>query len=122
MPKFSERSELQLKTCCKELQDICNEAIKEMDFTVICGHRGEKEQNEAFERGASKLKYPNSKHNSNPSIAVDIAPYPIKWTDKKRFIELSKIMKRIAKEKNIELVWGGDWKMQDLVHFEIKKT
>jgi peptidoglycan LD-endopeptidase CwlK len=122
MPKFSERSLQQLNTCCHELQDICNEAIKEMDFTVICGHRGEKEQNEAFERGASKLKYPNSKHNINPSIAVDIAPYPIKWTDKKRFIELSKIMKRIAKEKNIELVWGGDWKMQDLVHFEIKKT
>jgi peptidoglycan LD-endopeptidase CwlK len=122
MPKFSERSLQQLNTCCHELQDICNEAIKEMDFTVICGHRGEKEQNEAFERGASKLKYPNSKHNTNPSIAVDIAPYPIKWTDKKRFIELSKIMKRIAKEKNIELVWGGDWKMQDLVHFEIKKT
>lgn len=120
MPKFSERSLQQLNTCCQELQDICNEAIKEMDFTVICGHRSEKEQNEAFERGASKLKYPNSKHNSNPSIAVDIAPYPIKWTDKKRFIELSKIMKRIAKEKNIELVWGGDWKFVDMPHYEVK--
>lgn len=120
MPKLSERSLKQLSTCCQELQDICNEAIKYFDFTVIQGHRGEREQNDAFNRGASKLRYPESKHNTNPSLAVDIAPYPIRWTDKKKFVELSKIMKRIAKEKNINLVWGGDWKFVDMPHYEVK--
>lgn len=48
-----------------------------MDFAVICGHRGETEQNAAFYAGKSKLKYPYSKHNSLPARAYDRVPYPI---------------------------------------------
>ena len=122
MPKFSRSSIDKLNTCCEELQDICHKAIKEYDFAVLFGHRGEQEQNDCFKRGTTKLRYPNSKHNSVPSDAVDIAPYPISWSNKKRFVDLSVIIKRIAKEKGINIVWGGDWgKFCDMPHYEVKR-
>jgi peptidoglycan L-alanyl-D-glutamate endopeptidase CwlK len=58
--------------------------ILEYDNTIVDGYRGKKEQNEAFERGDSQVKYPNSKHNSIPSEAVDSAPYEVNGIDWKR--------------------------------------
>ena len=76
MPKFSQRSLDQLSTCHESLQILCKEAIKRMDFVVLEGFRNQEKQDEAFRTGHSKLKWPNGNHNQNPSIAVDIAPYP----------------------------------------------
>ena len=91
-----------------------------MDFTVICGERDKVAQDEAYGKGASKLKYPKSKHNRKPSLAVDIAPYPIDWNNHARFTELAKRFKRIAENKSINVRWGGDFKgFKDLVHFEL---
>ena len=74
MPYFGRLSTQRLSTCDERLQDICNEAIKVYDFSVLCGHRDEIEQKKLFREGKSKLEYPHSKHNSIPSLAVDIAP------------------------------------------------
>jgi len=46
-----------------------------MDVTIVCGYRGEEEQNKAYTEKKSGLKFPQSKHNHAPSSAVDIAPY-----------------------------------------------
>ena len=36
------------------------------------------------------------------------------------FEALAKEFKKVAKEKGIEVVWGGDWKnFKDLPHFQI---
>jgi len=75
MNNFSETSKERLKTCHRDLQTLFGHVIQDYDCTIICGQRGEKEQNEAFEAGFSKLKYPDSKHNGKPSLAVDVAPY-----------------------------------------------
>lgn len=120
MSNFSKISLKRLNTCDPKLIKICQEAIKEYDFSVLCGHRGEKEQNQAFKEGRSKLSYPKSKHNVTPSKAVDIAPYPIDWNNIDRFIELSVIIKRIASENNIKIRWGGNFKnFKDYPHFEL---
>ncbi len=126
MPKFSRTSLQRLLTCDKRLQQLMQAVIKEQDIVVICGHRGEQEQNEAYEKGTSQLSYPYSKHNSDPSRAVDIAPYHadephIHWENVGEFIELSKIIKLIAKNLGINIIWGGDWKMKDYPHYEIKE-
>lgn len=119
MPKFSDRSKKNLKECHVELQEVINEAIKYFDFAVICGHRGEQEQNEAFNKGNSKLKYPKSKHNKKPSDAVDLAPYPIDWNNIERFKHLGFLILGIAKSKKINLRWGGLWtSFKDYPHFE----
>jgi len=119
MYKFGKKSKKNLNTCHEDLQIILKEAIKVYDFSVLCGHRGEKEQNEAFANGKSKLKYPKSNHNQLPSNAVDIAPYPIDWKDINRFYELAGIIKGIAHILDIGIIWGGDWKFfKDYPHFE----
>lgn len=120
MPHFGRSSKKKLATCDKRLQDICNEAIKYYDFSVICGYRGEKDQNEAFLRGASKAKFPQSEHNKSPSRAVDLAPYPIDWRDRERFRFLSYIIRGIADYQGVKLRWGGDFEsVSDMPHFEI---
>ena len=121
MYQFSKSSQKKLSTCHPFLQEICNELIKEVDFTVLCGHRGQEEQNEAFVKGASKLQWPDSKHNSFPSKAVDIAPYPIDWNNHVRFKDLASKFKAIAQHKNIQINWGGDFKsIVDMPHFELQ--
>lgn len=120
MAALGRRSKERLETCHSDLQDILEEAIKIMDFTVMCGERGEEAQTEAFDSGRSKVQYPNSKHNRSPSKAVDIAPYPVDWNDLERFHQLAGIIKGIAHEKGIEVRWGGDFtSFFDGPHFEL---
>ena len=63
---------------------IFNTAIRFTDITILEGYRNEEDQNKAFENGFSKLKFPNSKHNVYPSMAVDALPFPIDWKDTQR--------------------------------------
>jgi len=128
MPSFSNRSRIKLNEADPRLQKIMNEAIKIYDFTVLTAHRGKEEQNTAYENGYSKLRYPKSKHNKKPSLAVDIAPFPINYKNIKSFYFLAGIIKAIAYQMNISITWGGDWdddndftdnKFNDLVHFEL---
>lgn len=130
MYSFGQRSQERLATCHKDLQDIMNTAIKLIDFTVLWGHRGEQDQNKAFNAGRSKTTWPNSKHNQKPSMAIDIAPWPIDWHNKYRFYYMAGIVMGIAKEKGIDLRYGGDWdrdgelvdnSFDDLGHFELVK-
>ena len=128
MPHFSQRSLDRLATCDGRLQEILRAAIAHYDFTVLEGHRSEARQNQLYAEGKSKLRYPRSKHNSTPSRAVDVAPYPIDWNDRERFYYLAGLIMGIAKIKGIPLRWGGDWDrdtdfadntFDDLPHFEI---
>jgi len=75
MNHFSAISIERLSTCHKDLQILFSHVLLYYDCSVLCGQRGEKDQNEAYENGYSKLKYPNSKHNSEPSMAIDVLPY-----------------------------------------------
>ena len=128
MPSFGTSSQEHLDTCHKDLQAICNLVIEHYDFTVMEGHRSGKRQNELFRQGKSKLQAGESKHNSDPSRAVDIAPYPINWDDHSRFYLLAGFMFQAAAQLDVNLRWGGDWdgdwehddqSFMDLVHFEL---
>lgn len=128
MPHFSQKSMDTLATCDKRLQVIMMEVIQHFDCMIICGHRDEAEQNLAYQKGQSKLKWPLSKHNSTPSKAVDVAPYPLDWKDRNRFFYQAGIIMGIAAAKGIKIRWGGDWnkngllsdeKFSDLPHFEL---
>ena len=109
MPAFSETGRKRLETCDPRLQRVLNEAIKHWDFTVLAGHRGEAEQNEAFKKGNSTKRWPDSKHNTLPSLAVDIAPYPIDWTNLSRFQSLANRIIGLAAGMGIKLRSGLDW-------------
>jgi peptidoglycan LD-endopeptidase CwlK len=117
--KFGKASMKRLAECDPRLQKIAFELIKEMDVLVLCGHRGEKEQNEAFNLGNSKKRWPNSKHNKLPSLAVDLAPYPLSWSNIKRFKDMCKRIERIAEELNIKIKLGRDFSFKDYPHVEL---
>lgn len=135
MPKFSKASAEKLRTCSPELQILFNCVIKYFDCTIICGERGKEAQNRAYVDGFSTVKYPNSKHNSSPSKAVDVVPYPVEWmnTDRMRyFIGFVKGIAKILKEYGLmekEIITGIDWdndtdlsdtRFKDFPHFEVK--
>ena len=133
MPYYSKLSMDGLGTCDDRLQRVFNKVILYHDCKIICGFRGEEEQTEAYESKRSKVQWPNGKHNSFPSLAVDAAPYPIVWPETlkmlNRFKEgrgtIAQVMMAIkdlnrfycfagyvlgtAQEMGIPLRWGGDW-------------
>lgn len=128
MPKFGKKSRDNLSQCHSDLQLLFNAVIRYFDCSVTCGHRTESEQNEAFLKKKSKLKFPESKHNSFPSMAVDVSPYPINWDNLNRFYYFGGFVKGIAKSLGIKIRWGGDWdsdtevtdqNFNDLPHFEL---
>lgn len=146
MPKLSSKSMEKLKTCHSDLIFICEEVIKYYDFTVLEGARSLETQQKYFRQGLSKLDGINkkSKHQSYPSKAIDIAPYPLdfghglsgheKSKALARFYQLSGYMFMCCeylRDSGIvehKLRWGGDWdsdkefndqSFDDLPHFEL---
>lgn len=122
--KWSKASLAKLKTCDERIQALADMMLARSDFdlTITCGHRGEKEQQEAFDKGASKAKFGQSKHNNLPSLAVDICPYPINWNDKdERWQQMALNAMWCAGRLGFEIVWGGSFKsFKDMPHFELK--
>lgn len=143
MASFGKRSKDRLNTCHPDLQKICNLAIEYYDFSVLEGERTLEQQQAYFNAVPQRSKLDGikkkSKHQSSPSMAVDIAPYPIKWNGNKaraRFYMLAGYMFMASEllyasgEITHELKWGGDWdsdknfedqSFDDLPHFEIRK-
>lgn len=113
MPTLGKSSEQQLATCHHDLQLLARKAITYVDFTVLEGFRDEEHQNADYAKGVSKLKWPNGRHNKNPSDAFDFAPFPIDWSNKAvalgRFMLVSGVMLVCAKELAIEIRFGWDW-------------
>ena len=129
MYKFGSRSRKQMENIHPDLKKVLNEVIKYVDCSVLEGHRSGERQNKLFEEGRTKVKYPNGRHNANPSRAVDVVPYPIDWDDRERFHLFAGFVLGIAKSMGINLRWGGDWnqnfevddnQFDDFPHFEIK--
>jgi peptidoglycan LD-endopeptidase CwlK len=113
VPKFGAASEAQLVTCHPDLQRVLRKAIEVVDFSVVEGHRGEAAQNAAFAKGLSKVRYPHGKHNKNPSLAADVAPYPIDWSDRRasveRFVYVQGVIRACAHAEGVKIRQGLDW-------------
>ena len=128
MPRFGKKSKERLATCDERLQKVFNEVINYVDCSVVEGHRDERKQNQYLSEGKSKDQYPFGRHNTKPSRAVDVAPYPIDWNDRERFHLFAGFVLGIAYSMDISLRWGGDWnqnfevddnKFDDFPHFEL---
>lgn len=79
------------------------------------------EQNRAFDEGYSQLRYPASRHNSDPSMAVDLIPYPTGYNSIKEFYKMATYIMMAANELEIPIQWGGHWRnFKDYPHFELK--
>lgn len=135
MPKFSQKSFSKLCTCHPDLQALFYEVIKFFDCTILEGYRNEDDQEAAFAKGNTKLHWPDGKHNGSPSMAVDVTPYPINFSDEKLGLWFGGYVLGIAQRLKDEgkmthsIRWGGSWdglgklngvnELNDLVHFEL---
>jgi len=128
MPRFSDKSISNLTTCDTRLQQVLLRVVHDFDCTILEGHRDRERQNRMVDEGKSRVRWPDGKHNTVPSRAVDVAAYPIVWDDRERQTLFAGFVLATAKAMGIELRWGGDWSMDfevkdnqfdDLVHFEI---
>lgn len=111
MTAYSISSKTRLLTCSLPIQKIMEEAIKHIDIGITCGHRNEKDQQQAFLEGKSKLQFPFSKHNSYPSNAVDFVCFvdgKPQWS-KELTISTAFFIKGIAAGMGYKLRLGCDW-------------
>lgn len=140
MPRFGTTSGKRLDTADEKLQELFKEVVKHFDCKVLTGHRDRESQDAAFRAKRSRVRWPNSKHNSLPSKAIDVAPYPLRWPDKltgkaaeaewRRWYMFVGYVRGIAAEMGISIRCGADWdgdfdikdqNFHDLPHFEIKE-
>lgn len=130
MPRFSRGSMQRLKTCHEDLQLLFLTVVRNYDCTITDGHRDKATQDKYFKQGLSKLKYPESKHNKKPSMAVDVAPFVSGKLsfDHKQCYNFAGFVMATALTLGIKVRWGGDWDQDrdvkdqtfnDLVHFEL---
>jgi len=117
---------VKLASCQPELRRLVSEVSEGVDrgecpgvndIAVLCGFRGEKEQNAAYAKKASRLQWPNSKHNKLPSLAVDMAPYPIDWSlaGLPAFRALRKYTLTVAERLGIKIrIISWDWPHYEL--------
>lgn len=119
--RFGAGSMKQRATLHPELVVILDHALAAgiIDFAIIEGHRGRAAQNAAADRGLSQVRWPKGKHNQLPSMAADLAPYPIDWSSAskatERFVLLAGVVLatavRLYRDGRVRHLvrWGGDW-------------
>jgi peptidoglycan L-alanyl-D-glutamate endopeptidase CwlK len=148
MPKFGRKSLDQLSSCHPDIQLIFSEVVKHFDCSIIEGHRSASRQNDHWQKGreftggdpkkrsswkvvgetvTTKDGYEKkSRHQSFPSVAVDVVPYPTMWSDEVRMDKLAGVVEYVqdklfeeGKIKN-KLDWGYDLWKWDKPHFQLK--
>lgn len=128
MYKFSNKSlsKLNNKKFHPSLRRLLTKAIETtpIDFTIIETVRTKEQQVINVKNGASKTmrtRHLPEVNKSGYAEAVDIAPYPIDWSNIERFKQLAKHIKKTAALIGIQIEWGGDWKtFKDYLHWQLK--
>ncbi|MFC2542803.1 MAG: M15 family metallopeptidase, partial [Leptotrichia hofstadii] len=143
---FTQSSLDKMEKVHPKLVEVMKEAIENspFDFRITDGARTTEEQFALYQKGRT-LPGPKvtncdgKKFKSNHQIksdgfghAVDIFPCGViengvyrKFTseegyDEKKLKLIANHILAVAKSKNINIEWGGNWKMKDTPHFELK--
>lgn len=127
MFRFSKRSLDNLKGVHPKMVKLMKTAITNapIDFVITEGVRTQKRQWELFKAGKSKCDGIKNKSNHQVKAdgyghAVDLYPLPINYKNKEPYKILADHIKKVAKELNIKIQWGGDWKnFCDMPHYEL---
>ena len=120
--KLGKKSRDRLAGVHPDLIRVVERAIEltEVDFTVLEGVRSKARQAQLVASGASQTL--NSRHITGH--AVDLGA----WVDNQvdwswpLYHKIAAAMKEAAKELNVAIVWGGDWRtFKDGPHFELDR-
>lgn len=118
---FSVRSTDNLLETRPPLQHVSHCALSRsaVDFVVIDGGRTAAEHRKNVENGKSWIK--RSRHQDGAAIdfaayvngAITYAPEP--------YYAIAGAFYKCSEELNIPIVWGGEWRAQDLMHIELDR-
>lgn len=141
MPAFSARSLERLAGCDVRLQQLFLEVVKHVDCTVLQGKRTEAEAAQNRADGTSHTNHSLHVYPLGaPSLAIDVAPYPVEWPDPKaqgrayvkklaEWYRFNGFVLGIAAQMGIPLRTGCDWDrdwdvedqtFDDLPHYELR--
>ncbi len=118
--KWNETSKKQLDGVHPHLQAVMNRALSksDLDLRVLEGMRTLARQKVLLAQGATRTL--NSRHLTGH--AVDVAPLidgKVSW-DWPLYHKIAATVKAAAKELNIPIEWGGDWKtFKDGPHWQL---
>jgi peptidoglycan LD-endopeptidase CwlK len=113
------RSKQRLKGVHPDLVKVVECAIQltTVDFAVLEGLRTLERQKALVEAGASQTL--NSRHLTGH--AVDLGAWvadEVRW-DWPLYHKIAAAMKDAAKQVDVPIEWGGDWKMRDGPHWQL---
>ena len=118
---YSTRSNDNLIETRQEIQRVSHCALSRspVDFVIIDGGRTAAEHKKNLENGRSWTK--RSRHQDGAAIdfaayvngAITYAPEPY-WQIAGAFYQCSEALK-------IPIIWGGEWRAQDLMHIELNR-
>ncbi|UCC71341.1 MAG: M15 family metallopeptidase [Gemmatimonadota bacterium] len=124
MPAFGSTSKSNLATVHPALQAVFNKVIEVYDCSVISGRRSAEEQQQLYAEGRSQKDgvtnlskhqpeaWPDGPKDADGIVlvgAVDVAPYPINWENRERFLHFAGYVIGVARTMGVVLRWGGDW-------------
>ena len=126
MYKFSKRSEQSLQGVHPDLVAVIRRALAltEVDFMVTEGVRSLERQRQLYTKKASQTM--NSMHlpqSDGFAHAVDLAAWvgEVRW-DWPLYHRIADAVKAAARELNVPIEWGGDWKsFKDGPHFQLPR-
>lgn len=118
--KLGARSVARLAGVHPDLRKVVERAIEltEVDFTVLEGLRSKTRQRQLYNSGASQTM--RSRHLTGH--AVDLGAYvggKVSW-DWPLYYKIADAMKAAAKELDVPIEWGGDWRsFKDGPHYQL---
>lgn len=118
---FSTRSILNLNEVRPPLRAVAECAIRAtpVDFVVIDGGRTEAEHKINVANGKSWTS--RSRHQDG--AAIDFAAYVDKRITylPEPYYKIAAAFKYCSQQLNVPIVWGGDWRVKDLMHVELDR-
>lgn len=121
--KFSARSLRELDGIHPDLRKVVDKALElsPFDFIITDGKRTIAEQRQHVKNGASRTM--KSRHLSGHAVDF-VAIVDKKVSYNLKYMEgIAQAFKKAAKELNIPINWGGDWKsFKDTPHIELSKV
>lgn len=117
---FSQRSLTNLNEVNPALQAVAECALKHspVDFVVVDGGRTAEEHKNNVAAGRSWIK--RSKHMDG--LAIDIAAYVdggITYNPAP-YYQIAEAFYYCAESLSTPITWGGEWRVKDLMHYELK--
>lgn len=117
---FGERSNTNLHEVDIRMQEVAQCALKHspIDFMVVDGGRTEAEHRNNVAAGRSWIRH--SKHQDGLAIDIAALSHGKVTYNPAPYYKIAEAFYYCADGLKTPIIWGGEWRVQDLMHYELK--